>query len=145
MEKWGILHPLGGALNGQELVTCFSAKSDLPLPHGLASSETMVSDHGLNPPLSAANPMHKGFSVSGAPFFGFGLADPAPRGRGRPLFADFWGPEHSVARLGLSRVPSMSLFYDISWKSWWRQAMMEDPKAALLVLLLELKKSVANF
>ena len=37
-------------------------------------------DHGLNPPLSAANPMSKGFSVSGAPFFGFGLASPAPKG-----------------------------------------------------------------
>ena len=36
-------------------------------------------DHGLNPPLSAVNPMNKGFSVSGAPFFGFGLGDPAPK------------------------------------------------------------------
>ena len=56
----------------------FSANSDLPLPHGLAPFR----DHGLrlNLPLSAVNPMHKGFSVSGAPFFGFGLADPAPKG-----------------------------------------------------------------
>ena len=30
--------------------------------------------------LSAVNPMQKGFSVAGAPFFGFGLADPAPNG-----------------------------------------------------------------
>ena len=57
-----------------------SANSDLPLPHGLAPSETMVWDHGPNPPLSAVNPMNKGFSVSGAPFFRFGLADPAPKG-----------------------------------------------------------------
>ena len=45
-------------------------------------------DHGLNPPLSTENPRNKGFSGSGAPIFGFGLADPRPRGRGRPLFAD---------------------------------------------------------
>ena len=37
-------------------------------------------DHGPNPPLSAGNPMNQGFSVSGAPFFGFGLADHAPKG-----------------------------------------------------------------
>ena len=42
-----------------------------PLPRPW--SETMVSI----PPLSAVNPMHKRFSVSGAPFCGFGLADPA--------------------------------------------------------------------
>ena len=36
-------------------------------------------DHGLNPPLSAVCPMQKGFFVSGAPFLGFGLADPAPK------------------------------------------------------------------
>ena len=41
-------------------------------------SQTM----GLNPPLSAVNPMLKGFSVSGALFFGFGRADPAPKGSG---------------------------------------------------------------
>ena len=37
-------------------------------------------DHGLNPPPSTVNPMHEGFSVSGAPVFGFGLAGPAPKG-----------------------------------------------------------------
>ena len=60
------------------------ANSDLPLAHGLGPSETMV----LNPPLSTVNHMHEGFSVSEAPFLGFGLADPT--GRGRPLFADKW-------------------------------------------------------
>ena len=39
-------------------------------------------DHGLNPPLSTENPKNKGFSGSGAPIFGFGLADPAPKGVG---------------------------------------------------------------
>ena len=57
-----------------------SLSPDLPLPHGLAPSETMVWDHGLNPPLSTENPRCKGFSGSGAPIFGFGLADPAPKG-----------------------------------------------------------------
>ena len=28
------------------------------------------------------NPTNKGFSGSGAPIFGFGLADPAPKGKG---------------------------------------------------------------
>ena len=37
-------------------------------------------DHGLNPALSTENPRNKGFSGSGAPIFGFGLADPAPKG-----------------------------------------------------------------
>ena len=40
-----------------------SQSPDLPLPHGLAPSETMVSDHGLGPPLSTENPRNKGFSV----------------------------------------------------------------------------------
>ena len=35
------------------------------------------SDHGLSPTPSTVNPMHEGASVSGAPFFGFGLAEPA--------------------------------------------------------------------
>ena len=56
------------------------ANWDLPLPHGLPPSETMVWDHGLNPALSTVKPMQEGFSVSGAPSFGFGLADPAPKG-----------------------------------------------------------------
>ena len=47
------------------------ANSDLPL----------VWDHGLNRPPSTVNPMHEGFSVSGAPFFGFGLAR-RPRAQG---------------------------------------------------------------
>ena len=57
-----------------------SQSPDLPPPHGLAPSETMVSDHGLGPPLSTENPRNKGFSGSGAPIFGFGLAGPAPKG-----------------------------------------------------------------
>ena len=36
--------------------------------------------HGLNPPLSTENPRNQGFSGSRAPLFGFGLADPAPKG-----------------------------------------------------------------
>ena len=36
--------------------------------------------HGLNPHLSTENPRNNGFSGSGAPIFGFGLADPAPKG-----------------------------------------------------------------
>ena len=56
------------------------ANSDPPLPHGLAPSEAMVWDHGLNPPPGAVNPMNKGLSVSGVPLFGFGLAHPAPTG-----------------------------------------------------------------
>ena len=47
-----------------------------PLPRPW--SETMVS----NPPLSTESPRNKGFSGSGAPSFGFGLADPAPKGYG---------------------------------------------------------------
>ena len=65
-----------------------SQSPDLPLPHGLSPSETMVWDHGLNPPLSTENPWTKGFSGSEAPIFGFGIADPHPRGRGRPLLAE---------------------------------------------------------
>ena len=57
-----------------------SQSPDLPLPHGLAPSETMVSDHGLGPPLSTENPRNKGFSGPGAPIFGFGLGDPATKG-----------------------------------------------------------------
>ena len=37
---------------------------------------------------SAVNPMLEGFSVSGEPLFGFGLADAEPKGGGRPLFAE---------------------------------------------------------
>ena len=57
-----------------------SANSDLPLPHGLAPSETMVWDHRPNPPLSAVNPMKKGFSVSGAPFFWIWSCRPRAQG-----------------------------------------------------------------
>ena len=60
--------------------TSKSQSPDLPLPHGLAPSETMVSDHGLNPRLSTETLRNKGFSGPGAPIFGFGLADPAPEG-----------------------------------------------------------------
>ena len=45
-----------------------SQSPDLPLSHG--------------PPLTIENPRNKGFSGSGAPIFGFGLADPAPKGQG---------------------------------------------------------------
>ena len=56
---------------------CLSSQSpDLPLPHGLAPFR----DHGLRPPLSTENPTNKGFSGSGAPILGFGLADPATKG-----------------------------------------------------------------
>ena len=49
--------------------------------------------HGLNPPL------HEGFSMSGASFFGFGLADPRPRGTDRPLFAEAFNfPEHRAPK-----------------------------------------------
>ena len=41
---------------------------DLPLPHGLAPSETMVADHSFISPLSAVNPMHKGFLSLVRPF-----------------------------------------------------------------------------
>ena len=37
-------------------------------------------DHGLNPPLSIDDPRNTGFSGSGVPIFGFGLADPTPKG-----------------------------------------------------------------
>ena len=60
-----------------------SPSLDLPLPCGLAPSETMVSDHGLGPPLSTENPRNKGFSGPGAPIFGFGLGDPATKGQGQ--------------------------------------------------------------
>ena len=43
--------------------------------------ETMVSTT-LKPSLSTENPRNKGLSGSGAPIFGFGLADPAPKGEG---------------------------------------------------------------
>ena len=49
---------------------------DLPLPHGLAPSETMVSI-----PLRAQKTLEiKGFLGLERPFLGFGLADPAPKG-----------------------------------------------------------------
>ena len=51
-----------------------SQSPDLPPPHGLASSETTVSDHGLGPPLSTENTRNKGFSWL------WGLADPATKG-----------------------------------------------------------------
>ena len=57
-----------------------SQSQDLPPPHGPAPSETMVSDHGLGPPLSTEKPRNKGFSGSPPPIFGFGLADPATKG-----------------------------------------------------------------
>ena len=70
---------------------------DLPLPHGLAPSETMVWDHGLNPPLSTENPRNEGFSGSGAPIFGLVSRTPHPRGRGRPFICwnldNFRGPK----------------------------------------------------
>ena len=44
------------------------ANSELPLPHGLAPSETIVRDHHLSSPLSTVNPINERFSVSGAPF-----------------------------------------------------------------------------
>ena len=55
-----------------------SQSPDLPLPHGLAPSKTMVWDM-VSIRLWAQKTLEiKGFSGSGAPIFGFGLADPAP-------------------------------------------------------------------
>ena len=53
----------------------------------------LFQDHGLRPwslnlPLSAANPMHEGASVSGAPFLDLVAQTLHPRGRGRALFAE---------------------------------------------------------
>ena len=81
-----------------------SANSDLPLPHGLAPSETMVSI----PPLSAVNPMHKGFSETflslAHPFLDLVLQIPRPRGKGRPLFAEHLdGPATRNTNRGDSR------------------------------------------
>ena len=42
------------------LLTSVSKLRVYPLPHGLAPSKTMVSDHGLNPLPSTVNPMHEG-------------------------------------------------------------------------------------
>ena len=60
----------------------FAIRDSVPLSSG--STPTPWSgpfwDHGLNPPLSTENPRNKGFSGSGAPIFGFGLADPATKG-----------------------------------------------------------------
>ena len=55
---WCAYHGLMGH-QGHKLKGHFShlANSHLPLPHGLAPSETMVSDHGLDPPPSTVNPM----------------------------------------------------------------------------------------
>ena len=71
---------LDNRFSARRLRRSFSQSPDLPPPHGLAPSETMVSDHGLGPPLSTENPRNKGFSGSGAPIFGFGLADRATKG-----------------------------------------------------------------
>ena len=57
-----------------------SANTDLPLSHGLASPETMVSDHGLNLHLSAANPMNKGFLSLARPFLDLISQTPPPGG-----------------------------------------------------------------
>ena len=53
---------------------------DLPLPHGLAPSETMVWDHGLNPPPSTENPLF--LSGSGAPIFKIWSRRPRAQGVG---------------------------------------------------------------
>ena len=59
-----------------------SQSPDLPLPHGLAPSETMVSDHGLGPPLSTENPRNKGCSGLGAPHFWIWSRRPRDQGVG---------------------------------------------------------------
>ena len=92
-------------------------------------------DHGLDPPLSTVNPMLEGFSVSGAPLLGFGLADHArPRGRGRTLLADCqivaesqrwkWGSD-----LDPHRQPHFRLKPGFEWKfllrrTWLRQKLL---------------------
>ena len=58
------------------------SQSGSTLPHGLAPSETMVWDHGLNPPLSTENPRSKGFSGSGAPIFWIWSRRPRAQGVG---------------------------------------------------------------
>ena len=70
----------------------YSQSLDLPLPHGLAPSETMVSDHGPRPPLSTENPTNKGFLGLGRPFLDLVSQTPRPRGRGRFLVADSYTP-----------------------------------------------------
>ena len=65
-----------------------SQSPDLPPPHGLAPSETMVSDHGLRRPLSRENLEIKGFLGLQRPFLDLVSQTPRPRGRGRPLFAE---------------------------------------------------------
>ena len=78
-----------------------------PLPRPW--SETMVSI----PPLSTENPRNKGFSGSGAPIFGFGLADPRAKGVGvDPFFADDWGSKKIPSPLLTVReVPLGSHYY----------------------------------
>ena len=53
--------------------------------------------------------MHEGFSVPGVPYFGFGLADPAPRGRGRPLFDERFGKKKKVFFSGVEKLTRSSL------------------------------------
>ena len=60
---------------GISLVTKVTVSGSTPTPWS-----GPIRDHSLNPPLSTENPRNKGFSGSGAPIFGFGLADPAPKG-----------------------------------------------------------------
>ena len=97
------------------LVLQWRVTRDLPLPHGLAPSETTVWDHGdrLNPPPRTENPRNKGFSGSGAPNFGLVSQTPRPRGRGRPLFDDcnaeltrnIWGFELNLPGLRKKNIP----------------------------------------
>ena len=63
----------------------FLRSPDLPLTYGLAPSETMVSI-----PLWAQKTLEiKGFLGLGHPFLDLVSQTPRPRGRGRPLFAEF--------------------------------------------------------
>ena len=69
-----------------------SQSPDLPLPHGLAPSETMVWDHGLDPPLSTENPRNKGFGGFGAPHFWIWSRRPCAQGVGvDPCLLKCWG------------------------------------------------------
>ena len=63
--------------------------------------------------------MHEGFSVSGAPFLGFGLADPAPKhwGGGRPQFAELVNGETATGLpFGFFQLFLSSRFLFCSWR-----------------------------
>ena len=104
-----------------------SQSLDLPLPHGLAPSETMVWDHGLNHPLSTENPRNKGFSGYGAPICGFGLADPKGVGVDPCLLNLF---QTQLVSMGRSENPQLPRFH----LGWPELQHVGDSSLPLLVL-----------